>query len=1732
MYELFYNFLIEELLVSYFKQADIETADKFYIVIEDAELRRDFYKMLKSSEFTESYHLCFPGYEKYGIASKPYDTVVFNCCKNNVKILVSGCDDTNDGFQTKIRNSIGNVGNPITDMATLFILPGTNAIETLLSSGHNLQEKPYPLSIENITRVINSKIDTIINEIEKTYLKNHIEKLKGLEDYTSLFDFAPILSILQKKSIKGSFNELGAFEDSEIYDMFFEASDVQNRIKDNTDAYAIISDIMGEAYEQDQYNRLRKYIDNKLARKITNGVVDWKRIDYREIRKSHQDCIANAVLRRPSIQLQGLTNAELVTNQKGTDKKSKTYVIVCTQQDESPRLKVTFNKDLKDYSHNGDASISGCNMIFTIDNNLSRDSVGDDKNNHEIIILKLETSNVFHDIEHFFKIDYKGNIIVDVPDSMEYARIGTGTKELKYDKLSPIELDDNTFFRIEFDQNSVEEPSIPFKFGKKIVTINFKYKGVKTPTLPPTTIVNTVWGNEEGGYTYEGDEGEITGTIAGPQGPVYVHERFRKLLNYEKYMVDGGINHIRIENNEFSGEQTIVNSPVDVAPDITTALQNIFNYFRVHNTLPSLTRPNDTLVQLYKEYLKHVHEQIANIPTDSGLSNDIMNIARLGVVERIDGSIMLSPFHPLMIAYSLELNDLVDASVTRKVMDELSPLHLMPFIYFGKNVLKAVNSTETEDLLTWVVYDNAQKIRHLYGSKSTAKLVADKLKKFISNFKYYFPDLDCPLRISAIGLSQSVDVVRGMVDFILSSRKNGNVQRLELHEYVDDMLMETFFEKINRLSTRDNISSLFDQHNFGVSDNELNEVIRLLFNRVSYYKHTFKESRMMSGYSHLTFYKIDTGTVFSPIPSNQLRTETSLNGLVSIPSTCLNDNHQYLMGFGTRGLKDKKSQLYQMATDLNSLYAGLENGGLKSYSHNQCTAKIYSFDDSDFLEDVYKNSTWVTFINPDVDIDFFYKQNLYVVHYVEQHSISARLESITVTKHIKQYDNMLFNSLQTFKSVIGTSEDFSRKMISYFNCLNGKWLLDVVNKPELIAREKMSLVATCFVMQHFMQRTDNTIWVPLALDDIVKSTGSGGGKMDGILTKKDLGIEGPLSDDLLMIGFQITADGFVNLYFYPVEVKVLSNDSVEKGEMQVANYYNKIIKAVLLSNNSFNQQVYRVFFASQFLSNAEKMKSNDLLSDEDYGLIDSYRYELLNNKFSICEDLPEEIGKAALVVYSNATAKSLNTEWVEGVPVCHIRMMESDCYRIVTNPDTDLLSFVEQSAIIVSDTLTEETQTDGTDMLKAITVIDADSLLSELPKTSQEEVVPEGEKTYSSNSEEDNDEEPKQMLIKIGVTKRENDVTIEPNNPRVVSHPNIGITGIMGTGKTQLVRSIIAQFSKEKESNVGERPIGMLVFDYKGDYNDDAFIEKVGGTCTFYDIPFNPLKLLKTKKNVMQNLPAITAEAIADSLAKAFGAGAVQQAKMKQVIIETYEDFGITADFTTWDKPAPTINDVIERYLAKYDATDTVYSYFSSMNNYKIFSSKPESCVSIFEWMDRVRVIDLTEINSDSVKRVVVSLILDVLNKEMLLLGASKTDSEGRRELRAMIVVDEAHQFMQRDFNAMEQILRQGRAFGVGMVLSSQNIGDFKTKNNDYTNYVASWILHHVNSVSKQDLVSVFGATDKYIQQYMDYINNAQIFESIAKIGIDNACSMHDYPYFELIKQDERFKPKELSLFD
>lgn len=1737
MYELFYNFLIEELLVRYFKKINIEPGDKFYIVIEDAALRQDFYKALHNSAFTCSQKISFPGYEKYGIGASEYDTVSFTCSSNGTPLIVSGCDDAGDGFQTMIRNNIGVDGNPISEMAALFILPGTNAIETLMSAGRNLQEKPYPLCLESITQAISEKIADKINIIEKEYLRNHVNRLCFQDDYTSLFDFAPVLSILQRTNLKGNFAQLDAFEDSEIYNNMFAATDIniKERVIDNTNAFVIISEMMSEAYEQDQYKRLCTYLDAKLASKISTGKVNWKELDYKEIYKSHKSIIENPTITRPQFKVDG--NSELLINVTGpkSEKTSKSFVVVCDQTLSSTTLKACFNKDLKDYTHGTIAKVTGCNLVFTLSQRVQKDKIGDDKNYHEVSVLHLKTKNVFQSIAHYFTIDAKGNIVVNVPDSEDAFTIGLGTNLITYDGMSPVELDDNSAIRIDIDHNATEEPIIPFKFGDTTLNIRFKYKGEKTPILTPGSVTDTIWGEENCGYTHDGEEGDISSMVNGPKGPVYIHDRFRKLASLEKRMIDWETPYLYIEKNEFSGEEEIKTSDLNIADSIDSVLSEIFKYFKNRNTVPSFIRPDDELCKLYQRYINAIHDEMQRIPTEVSFSSTkAFNIAKLGVVEKEDATIMLSPFHPLMVSYALQMVESVDSQeYNKKVIDELSPLYLMPYIYYGNGVLKAISSTETEDILTWVKYDKADNAQHVYGSKSTSKLITEKIKNFIENFKYYFPDTDCPIRISAIGLAQSVDLVRGIVSFIDASRKKGGVQRIEIHEYVGDMLTDTFFEELNRQSSRDNISQLFEAYNFNIADKDLNEIIRLLFSRVSYYKHTFKDTRKMSEYSHVTFYKIDSGTNYTPLPANQLRTETSLDGLVSIPSTSLSGSN-YLMGFGTRGLKQNDSPIYLMAKDMNSLYAGLQNEGLASYSLDQCTAKRYSFKDADFLQSVYDNSTWVTFVYPEVDIDFFYKQkNIYVVHYVEQHSISARLESITVTQHVIQYNKMLFNSLQTFKSIIGTSEDFSRKMISYFNCLNGKWLLDIAGRPELIMREKMSLVATCFVMKHFLSRTNGIIWAPIALDEIVRATGSIGMTQDGLFSKKDLGLDGPLSDDILMMGISQNDNDELNVFFYPVEVKVLADDSVSKGETQVANLYIKALKDVLFNGDTFTRKVYRALFASQFLSNTEKMRANDLIADADYEKVNDSRYELLNVKFNIVEELPEEIGKAALVVYSDATPKSLSIEWIQDVPVCHIRMMESDCYRIVANPDSQLLQFVEKSAIAVMPQ-PATTETSATHSSTFSTAPDT--------ATPYQPVMFFEQKEQTKGEQEDEtstpvvslcparEKEPLQMVadglhqgvkIRIGKDRKGMPIIFEANNTAKISHPNMGIVGGMGFGKTQFALSLIAQFAKESENNVDGHPIGMLIFDYKGDdYSTETFLKKVDGKCYSFNFPFNPLKLVVTDKTKFMNLPAVTADRISDSFAKAYGLGQVQQSTIKQVILETYQDFGITSNPSTWNKPQPTMSNVVDKYFEQYDAKDKTYALFDKLRDYMIFTPDNSECVSLFEWLDGVKVIDLTPYPGDT-KKVIVSLILDLFYEEMRQLGASKLD-DPYRELRAMILVDEAHQFLNKDFNSFRNIISEGRMFGVGMVLSTQNLSDFKSAKQEYSQFILSWVILHLNNITKTEVSNIFGSNDPNCQAYVDIVSKAEKFQGICKIG-NEVKAIRTLPYYELIKEDKRF---------
>lgn len=154
----------------------------------------------------------------------------------------------------------------------------------------------------------------------------------------------------------------------------------------------------------------------------------------------------------------------------------------------------------------------------------------------------------------------------------------------------------------------------------------------------------------------------------------------------------------------------------------------------------------------------------------------------------------------------------------------------------------------------------------------------DKDGGFYKALQVSFQDKDCPIIISTIGIADDTNVIKGVVEFIRKQYSEG-VQKIELHEYVDNLMEETFFEKLNRLDSIDAITRELESLNLKLESKgeyTSQEIIHQLFTRVSFYKHTLSPTNGQIGYSHIAFYQMDTGTEFIRQVTSELRTELSL----------------------------------------------------------------------------------------------------------------------------------------------------------------------------------------------------------------------------------------------------------------------------------------------------------------------------------------------------------------------------------------------------------------------------------------------------------------------------------------------------------------------------------------------------------------------------------------------------------------------------------------------------------------------------------------------------------------------------------------------------------------------------------------------------------------------------------------------------------------------------------------
>ena len=88
----------------------------------------------------------------------------------------------------------------------------------------------------------------------------------------------------------------------------------------------------------------------------------------------------------------------------------------------------------------------------------------------------------------------------------------------------------------------------------------------------------------------------------------------------------------------------------------------------------------------------------------------------------------------------------------------------------------------------------------------------------------------------------------------------------------------------------------------------------------------------------------------------------------------------------------------------------------------------------------------------------------------------------------------------------------------------------------------------------------------------------------------------------------------------------------------------------------------------------------------------------------------------------------------------------------------------------------------------------------------------------------------------------------------------------------------------------------------------------------------------------------------------------------------------------------------------------------------------------------------------------------------------------------------------------------------MGVILSTQFLTHFNSKDENYSKYILTWVVHNVADLKRKDVEYVFHTetageeTEKIFQE----IKGLESHTSLVKIGNDDVVKMKDLPFFRL----------------
>ena len=280
-----------------------------------------------------------------------------------------------------------------------------------------------------------------------------------------------------------------------------------------------------------------------------------------------------------------------------------------------------------------------------------------------------------------------------------------------------------------------------------------------------------------------------------------------------------------------------------------------------------------------------------------------------------------------------------------------------------------------------------------------------------------------------------------------------------------------------------------------------------------------------------------------------------------------------------------------------------------------------------------------------------------------------------------------------------------------------------------------------------------------------------------------------------------------------------------------------------------------------------------------------------------------------------------------------------------------------------------------------------------------------------------------------------------PTPEHGTANPHLLIVGESGSGKTYATQCICAELV--------QRNIPTIVFDFGQGFALDlappeflTYAKPVELDASRDGININPLQIFPADIHG----PINVAQRVADTFARVYPTIGVQQhTALRDAILQTFRDAGVDPQVKrTWASKPPRFSDlkaVLEDLALSKDSPSRRYTsaVASHISTVFVFNTFRASGVSV-DWETiltsgpRTYIIQLKGLEH-LLERVVTELLL------WNLIGF--LESLGPGPLRCMVLLDEAHRLSFAANSPVEKLLREGRKFGAGVLLASQQPEDF-----------------------------------------------------------------------------------------